>query len=132
MNKPYNSTLFVISMCFPNLWSNGMSSNPINDRIKTEISSAPVVLFMKGTPQFPMCGFSSRTVQALKAVGASMHTVNVLEEPDIRANLPRYSDWPTFPQLFINGELVGGCDITMELFESGDLAAMVAEAQKTA
>ena len=109
-----------------------MSSNPINDRIKTEISSAPVVLFMKGTPQLPRCGFSSRTVQALKAVGANMHTVNVLEEPDIRANLPRYSDWPTFPQLFINGELVGGCDITMELFESGDLAAMVAEAQKTA
>ena len=109
-----------------------MPNSPINDRIKAEITSAPIVLFMKGTPQFPMCGFSSRTVQALKAVGAQMHTVNVLEEPEIRANLPRYSDWPTFPQLFINGELVGGCDITMELYESGDLAAMVAEAQKPA
>ncbi|MCE2868522.1 MAG: Grx4 family monothiol glutaredoxin [Gammaproteobacteria bacterium] len=109
-----------------------MSNSPINDRIKAEITSAPIVLFMKGTPQFPMCGFSSRTVQALKAVGAQMHTVNVLEEPEIRANLPRYSDWPTFPQLFINGELVGGCDITMELYESGDLATMVAEAQKAA
>ena len=109
-----------------------MSMNPEIERIKAEISSAPVVLFMKGTPQFPMCGFSSRTVQALKAVNAQMHTVNVLEEPDIRANLPRYSDWPTFPQLFINGELVGGCDITMELYESGDLATMVAEAQKQA
>lgn len=109
-----------------------MSTNPINDRIKAEIASAPIVLFMKGTPQFPMCGFSSRTVQALKAVGAQMHTVNVLEEPEIRANLPRYSDWPTFPQLFINCELIGGCDITLELFESGDLAAMVADAQKTA
>lgn len=109
-----------------------MSTNPINDRIKAEIAGAPIVLFMKGTPQFPMCGFSSRTVQALKAVGARMHTVNVLEEPEIRANLPRYSDWPTFPQLFINGELIGGCDITLELFESGDLAVMVADAQKAA
>lgn len=109
-----------------------MSTNPEIERIKAEINSAPVVLFMKGTPQFPMCGFSSRTVQALKAVNAQMHTVNVLEEPDIRANLPRYSDWPTFPQLFINGELIGGCDITMELYESGDLATLVAEAQKQA
>ena len=66
-----------------------MSNSPINDRIKAEITSAPIVLFMKGTPQFPMCGFSSRTAQALKAVGAQMHTVNVLEEPEIRANLPR-------------------------------------------
>ena len=104
----------------------------LKDQIEDVIEKEPVALFMKGTPQFPMCGFSSRTVQALKAVGAQMHTVNVLEEPEIRANLPRYSDWPTFPQLFINGELVGGCDITMELFESGDLAAMVAEAQKAA
>ncbi|MBP6299574.1 MAG: Grx4 family monothiol glutaredoxin [Arenimonas sp.] len=109
-----------------------MSINPEIERIKAEINSAPVVLFMKGTPQFPMCGFSSRTVQALKAVDAHMHTVNVLEEPEIRANLPRYSDWPTFPQLFINGELIGGCDITMELYESGDLATLVAEAQKQA
>ena len=109
-----------------------MSINPEIERIKAEINSAPVVLFMKGTPQFPMCGFSSRTVQALKAVDARMHTVNVLEDPEIRANLPRYSDWPTFPQLFINGELIGGCDITMELFESGDLATLVAEAQKQA
>lgn len=109
-----------------------MSMNPEIERIKAEINSAPVVLFMKGTPQFPMCGFSSRTVQALKAVNAQMHTVNVLEEPEIRANLPRYSDWPTFPQLFINGELIGGCDITMELYESGDLATLVAEAQKQA
>ena len=109
-----------------------MSINPEIERIKAEINSAPVVLFMKGTPQFPMCGFSSRTVQALKAVNAQMHTVNVLEEPEIRANLPRYSDWPTFPQLFINGEFIGGCDITMELYESGDLATLVAEAQKQA
>jgi len=70
-------------------------------------------------------------VQALKAAGATtLHTVNVLEEPEIRANLPRYSNWPTFPQLFIHGELIGGCDITMELYESGELARMIAETQK--
>ena len=101
------------------------------DRIKQEVESHPIVLFMKGTPQFPMCGFSSRTVQALKAAGAEqLHSVNVLEDPEIRANLPRYSNWPTFPQLFVNGELIGGCDITLELHESGELARMVAETQK--
>jgi monothiol glutaredoxin len=106
---------------------------PILERIQAEIESYPIVLFMKGTPQFPMCGFSSRTVQALRAAGAdpaALHTVNVLEEPEIRANLPRYSNWPTFPQLFIHGELIGGCDITMELHESGELARMIAETQK--
>ena len=103
----------------------------VNDRIKNEVESHPIVLFMKGTPQFPMCGFSSRTVQALKAAGATeLRTINVLEDPEVRANLPRYSNWPTFPQLFINGELIGGCDITIELFESGELARIVAEAGK--
>jgi len=100
-------------------------------RIQAEVEGHPIVLFMKGTPQFPMCGFSSRTVQALQAAGATdLHTVNVLEEPEIRANLPRYSNWPTFPQLFVNGELIGGCDITLELAESGELARIIAEAQK--
>ncbi|MEI2430807.1 Grx4 family monothiol glutaredoxin [Lysobacter yananisis] len=100
------------------------------ERIQTEVESHPVVLFMKGTAQFPMCGFSSRAVQALKAAGAtSLHTVNVLEDPEIRANLPRYSNWPTFPQLFIHGELIGGCDITLELYESGELARMISETQ---
>ena len=106
---------------------------PILERIQAEIEGHPIVLFMKGTPQFPMCGFSSRTVQALRAAGAdpdALHTVNVLEEPEIRANLPRYSNWPTFPQLFIHGELIGGCDITLELHESGELARMIAETQK--
>ena len=104
---------------------------PVVDRIKSEVESHPIVLFMKGTPQFPMCGFSSRTVQALKAAGAeTLHTINVLEDPEIRANLPRYSNWPTFPQLFINGELIGGCDITIELYESGELARIVSEAGK--
>ncbi len=103
----------------------------VSQRIQAEVEGHPVVLFMKGTPQFPMCGFSSRPVQALKAAGAGeLHTINVLEEPEVRANLPRYSNWPTFPQLFINGELIGGCDITLELLESGELARMLAEAQK--
>ena len=100
-------------------------------RIQAEVEGHPVVLFMKGTQQFPMCGFSSRTVQALQAAGAEhLYTINVLEEPEIRANLPRYSNWPTFPQLFINGELIGGCDITLELAESGELSRIIAEAQK--
>lgn len=102
----------------------------VMDRIQAEVEGHPIVLFMKGTPRFPMCGFSSRTVQALKAAGAEdLHTVNVLEEPEIRANLPAYSNWPTFPQLFIQGELIGGCDIALELHESGELARMVAEAR---
>ena len=99
-------------------------------RIDAEVKTNDVVLFMKGTPDFPMCGFSSRTVQALNAAGAKFSSVNVLEEPDIRANLPRFSNWPTFPQLFINGELIGGCDITLELHEKGELAQMVQEAVK--
>ena len=102
----------------------------VMDRIQAEIDGHPVVLFMKGTPQFPMCGFSSRAVQALREAGAaSPHTVNVLEDPEIRANLPRFSNWPTFPQLFINGELIGGCDITLELLESGELARIIQDTQ---
>jgi monothiol glutaredoxin len=100
------------------------------ERIKSTLASHPIVLFMKGTPQFPMCGFSSRTAQALKAVDADFFAVNVLEDPEIRANLPRYSNWPTFPQLFIHGELIGGCDITMELYVSGELGRLVKDAQK--
>lgn len=105
---------------------------PIVDRIKSEVESHPIVLFMKGTPQFPMCGFSSQVVQALNACAAEFHAVNVLEDPEIRANLPRYSNWPTFPQLFIHGELIGGCDIALELHQKGELQRMVADAQKAA
>ncbi len=103
---------------------------PVMERIQAEVESHPIVLFMKGTPAYPMCGFSARAVQALQAAGAeALHTVNVLEEPEVRANLPRYSNWPTFPQLFLHGELIGGCDITLELLESGELQRMVSEAQ---
>jgi len=101
------------------------------ERIKATVESNPIVLYMKGTPQFPMCGFSSRTVQALNAAGARFQHVNVLEDPEVRANLPRYSNWPTFPQLFINGELIGGCDITLELYEKGELQAMVQDLQRS-
>ena len=102
---------------------------PVMERIQAEVDGHPIVLFMKGTQQFPMCGFSCRAVHALRDAGAEhLYTSNVLEEPEIRANLPRYSNWPTFPQLFINGELIGGCDITLELHESGELQRIVAEA----
>jgi monothiol glutaredoxin len=97
------------------------------ERIKSEIESKPVVLFMKGTPDFPQCGFSARTSQALKSLGVEFGHVNVLAEPEVRANLPRYSNWPTFPQLFVGGELVGGCDITIEMFESGELKKLLDE-----
>ena len=93
--------------------------------IKEQVEGNTIILYMKGSPQFPMCGFSSRTVEALKQCGEEFAYVDVLSNPEIRANLPKFSDWPTFPQLFIKGELVGGCDITMELFESGELQQMV-------
>jgi len=97
------------------------------ERIKSEIESKPVVLFMKGTPDFPQCGFSARTSQVLKALGVEFGHVNVLAEPEVRANLPRYSNWPTFPQLFVKGELIGGCDIAVEMFESGELKRLLDE-----
>lgn len=98
------------------------------EQIKQQVESNTIILYMKGSPQFPMCGFSGRTVEALKQCGEEFAYVDVLSNPEIRANLPKFSDWPTFPQLFINGELVGGCDITMELFESGELQKMVKQA----
>lgn len=100
------------------------------ERIKSTVEGNPIVLYMKGTPQFPMCGFSSRTVKVLKAVNAEFASVNVLEDPEVRANLPRYSNWPTFPQLFVAGELIGGCDIAIELYESGELERLVRDVQK--
>ena len=104
----------------------------IFERIEQQIKSNPIVLYMKGTPQFPQCGFSSRTVQALSATGARFAYVNILEDPEIRQFLPRYANWPTFPQLYINGELVGGCDITLEMYETGELQKMVDAAASAA
>ena len=97
----------------------------IMDTIKQQVEGAPIVLYMKGTPQFPMCGFSAQVAGALKEVGAEFNSYNILEEPELRQNLPRYANWPTFPQLYIKGELVGGCDITMDLYNQGELKTMV-------
>ncbi|ADE15361.1 glutaredoxin-like protein [Nitrosococcus halophilus Nc 4] len=100
----------------------------VMEQIKEAVESNRIILFMKGSPELPQCGFSSRVAQALQACGAEFAYVDVLANPEVRANLPRYANWPTFPQLYINGELVGGCDITLELFESGELQKMVQEA----
>lgn len=98
------------------------STQNIQQRIDQIVKSSDVVLFMKGTPQFPMCGFSGRAIQVLKACGVSKPvTVNVLEDPDIRNGIKEYSNWPTVPQLYIKGEFVGGSDIMMEMYESGEL-----------
>jgi monothiol glutaredoxin len=103
-------------------------SMDIMERIKQTIESQPIVLFMKGTPQFPQCGFSMRTTEALKACNAEFSYVDVLADPEVRQNLPRYSHWPTFPQLFIKGELIGGCDIVLELLQKGELQKLTAAA----
>ena len=96
----------------------------INERIRAMLAEHPIVLFMKGTPQFPMCGFSSRAAQALSEAGAAFHAVNVLADPQMRAALPHFANWPTFPQLFIQGELIGGCDIIEDLKSAGELTRM--------
>jgi len=95
------------------------------DFIKQQVEENPVVIFMKGTPDFPQCGFSARAAQALSACGEKYAAVNIFENPEVHRNLPAYSNWPTFPQIFIDGQLVGGCDITLELFQRGDLQKMV-------
>jgi monothiol glutaredoxin len=99
----------------------------INEQIKATLSEHPIVLFMKGTPEFPMCGFSSRAAQALSEAGAPYHAVNVLADPQVRAALPHFANWPTFPQLFIQGELIGGCDIIEDLKSAGELSRMAQE-----
>ena len=102
----------------------------ILEEIKNIVEGNPIVLFMKGSPDFPQCGFSMRTSEALKACNVEFTYVDVLAQPEMRANLPQYSNWPTFPQVFIKGELVGGCDIVMDLYEKGELQTMTQEAVK--
>jgi monothiol glutaredoxin len=97
------------------------TSNPMRDAIADAISSNPVILFMKGTPEAPACGFSARTVAVLEAVDQPFAAVNILPDPSIRQELSTLSGWPTIPQLFVGGELVGGCDIVSEMYESGEL-----------
>ena len=93
----------------------------LEDQIKSDIKSNSVMLYMKGTKIMPMCGFSATVVNILNAYGIEYESVNVLEDPEIRIKLSEYSDWPTIPQLFVNGKLIGGCDIAMELHKSGEL-----------
>ena len=100
-------------------------SNPIRDAISEAIQEHPVILFMKGTPNSPACGFSARTVAALQALDAKFAAVDILPDPRIRQELSAISQWPTIPQLFVDGELVGGCDIVTEMFESGELAQVL-------
>jgi monothiol glutaredoxin len=101
------------------------------ERIEAQLKN-PVVLFMKGSPDFPQCGFSGRAAQVLDACGANYAHVNIFEDPEMRDALKDYSQWPTYPQLYIGGKLVGGCDIMMQLYQSGDLAKQLAAVGATA
>ncbi len=100
----------------------------ISERIDQELNSAPVVLFMKGTPDFPQCGFSAQTAGALRKLGAKFHSVNIFDDSEMREALKKRSNWPTYPQLYVKGELVGGCDIAMEMYRSGELKQLMTEA----
>lgn len=98
----------------------------IEDRIRQQVKENDIVLYMKGTPQFPQCGFSGKSVQLLKACGAQFKGVDVLADQEIREGVKRFSNWPTIPQLYIRGEFIGGCDIITELYEKGELQKLVA------
>ncbi len=99
----------------------------IHARIDNEVKSSDVVLYMKGTPQFPMCGFSGQVVQILDYLGVPFKGINVLEDPELRQGIKDYANWPTIPQLYVKGEFVGGCDIVREMFQSGELQSYLAE-----
>ncbi|MEZ4741017.1 MAG: Grx4 family monothiol glutaredoxin [Bdellovibrionota bacterium] len=103
-----------------------MSDQSVNERIEKEIGSSKVFLFMKGTPQEPMCGFSAQVVQILNGYGVEYKSFNVLEDWDVREGIKSYSNWPTIPQLYVNGKFVGGCDIAMELHRKGELKSALA------
>ena len=99
-------------------------------KIKEQIQNNPILIYMKGTPQNPQCGFSARAVSALNTCGEEFAYINILENPDIRQELPKYANWPTFPQLYLKGELIGGCDIILELYQNGELQKLVKDAVK--
>ncbi|MFC0409705.1 Grx4 family monothiol glutaredoxin [Roseomonas elaeocarpi] len=107
-------------------------SDATSARIQGQINENPVVLYMKGTPSFPQCGFSARVVQILSHVGVPFKGVNVLEDPEIREGIKAFTNWPTIPQLYVKGEFVGGCDIVMEMFQSGELQTLFADKGITA
>jgi monothiol glutaredoxin len=102
-------------------------SNEVHDRIAAEVAETPVVLYMKGTPVFPQCGFSARVVQILGHMGVPFKGVNVLEDGELREGIKSFTNWPTIPQLYVKGEFVGGCDIVMEMFQSGELKTLMEE-----
>lgn len=95
------------------------------DRIKTQVTENPVMLYMKGSPQFPQCGFSMRASQALQACGAEFGYVDVLQDPEVREGIKVFGDWPTIPQLYVKGELIGGCDIILEMYQNGELQQLL-------
>lgn len=97
----------------------------IEQTIREQIANHSVLLYMKGTPQFPQCGFSARAVEVLSQIGRPFAFVNILENPDIRATLPKIANWPTFPQLWVKGELIGGSDIILEMFQNGELQPLI-------
>ncbi|AXR05858.1 Grx4 family monothiol glutaredoxin [Salinimonas sediminis] len=98
------------------------------EKIKEQIAENPILLYMKGSPKLPSCGFSAQASQALMSCGEQFAFVDILQNPDIRAELPKYANWPTFPQLWVEGELVGGCDIIIEMFQQNELQPLVKEA----
>ena len=104
-------------------------SNEVNARIEEQLSSHDILLYMKGSPDFPQCGFSGQAVAALNAVGQPYAYVNIFEDPEIREGLKVYSNWPTFPQLYVKGELIGGSDIVIEMYQSGELKTLLDDAK---
>lgn len=140
--NPYNTKVYQQKAGFPNrsalewifdLQRRGRPMSEVNanlviERIKQQIANHTVLLYMKGNPDFPACGFSARVAHILNHLKTSYAYVNILDNPDIRATLPAFAKWPTFPQLYIQGELVGGCDIVTELFEQGELLPMLVAA----
>jgi monothiol glutaredoxin len=102
-------------------------TDPVQDRIANAVNSADVLLFMKGTPLFPQCGFSSRAIAILDHLGVEYATVDVLQDAEIRQGIKQFSDWPTIPQLYVKGEFIGGSDIMMEMYEAGELAELLDE-----
>ena len=108
-----------------------LMSNDVNARIEEQLNAHAILLYMKGSPDFPQCGFSGQAVQALNAVGQPYSYVNVFDDPEIREGLKRYSSWPTFPQLYVKGELIGGSDIVIEMYRSGELKTLLDDVAAT-
>lgn len=104
-----------------------MSDNPINDRLQQEVDENDIVLFMKGSPVFPQCGFSAAVVQVLSELNVKFKGIDVLEDPSVRQGIKEFSNWPTIPQLYVKGEFVGGCDIVREMYDTGELQTLISD-----